>query len=65
MKVVFVMVAMLLGCSKTMPGPQTACNVATKVRQGAEAAEAFICGVGASSGSETAPEIWTGEENEQ
>lgn len=64
MKFVFVMVA-AMGCSKAMPGPQTACNVATKVRQGAEAAEAFICGVGASSGSEMEPEIWTGEENEQ
>jgi len=62
MKVVAFFVVML-GCSKSLPGPQSACNVATKVRQGAEAAEAFICGVGASSGSESMPEIWTGEEN--
>lgn len=64
MRFVFAMV-LVAGCSKAMPGPQTACNAATKVRQGAEAAEAFICGVGASSGSETEPEIWTGEESGQ
>lgn len=58
-----VSLALLAGCSKSLPGSVTPCGVATKVRQGAEAAEAFICG-GASVGGENAsePEIWTGEE---
>lgn len=58
------LVVALAGCAKGTPRAQTACDVATKVRQGAEAAEAFICSSVSVSGENAgdAPEIWTGEE---